>query len=560
MSENDPIEAGDGTETDEYEVCKIDDVGVEDLREYLENEYGDEPELVREHHPEYYDELFDEADETVSEAGNEAVGTAPDEGTSGESAGSTVEFEDGRTTINEEPDSSEDQGDGDSSSQVDHPDMVGMSNKWYLIGVGGAGNRIVDTVLMRQDALENTSSVRSRVWRKALTDYAMLNSNISDLKDTYYAEELNEMGEMELLQKCMIGYNHDENDHTGCGSDWTKGKEYIKHDFETDENLLDPGGRWAITIDKIYRSQAVMIAHSVTGGTGCGAAPELAKHLQDEFDGRKSIFGSVVLPDEKFDGMGPQTVMNGTIGIARMARHADAVIPFQNGELKRMESILIDIAEADRHTRFQDPNRALITFFEIFSMAAIGEQGIKGDDFDISDSLNPIDFRRPISTDYGFDPGAVLAPVLSKSDATSMSESTLGTLVRQALFTNRFVDFKPETAWGGTFVFYGPRDRIDEDLIDSEFRDIVFGKDYLAASGEHPLGVEVDTNYIYVEDLEEVYLWGLLWNPVIESLEEMREKAEEFKGLEFRGAKPVRKNWEVVEALSSMLGRENMGG
>lgn len=598
----------DGTEpgNDEYIVCEIDGVAVEDLQGYLSDEYGDDPELVREHYPEQYDELFGSTDEssTATDAASDSETSEPqddddifadpderstDEASTGvDDGGSSSGLTDsgspsGTGSASETSAGRADSGvdtigsgsrtngasDGSSTGQATDATDVnaaaaagndpGMANKWYLIGIGGAGNRVVDTVLMRKEALQNTSNPRSDLWDHALTGYTLLNNNISDLSETFYAEELKEFGDRKLVQNCAIGFSHDDG-LDGSGKDWTKGREYMKTDLDADDNLLSPSGRWEITEDRLLRSQAIMIAHSVTGGTGCGAAPELARHFNDELSTNKRVFGTIVLPSEEEDGDGPQAVMNGTVGTARMAKHADAIIPFENSRLKQVEEILVDVPNADRHRR-DKINSALVTFLEIFSMAAIGEQGIEGDDFDLSDSLNPINWRRPKESEYGYDPAAVLAPVISKSEAGEMSKSTLEMLVRSALHNNRLSDFDPTTAWGGSFVFYGPEERLDEDVISSSFSDIMLDERNLDGNDvDHPLGVEINDYIIHVEDLDKVYLWGVLWNPMIDSLKEMYDDAKEYKDLNFRGAEAVNENWDSVEALFSMLGRENMGG
>jgi hypothetical protein len=59
--------------------------------------------------------------------------------------------------------------------------------------------------------------------------------------------------------------------------------------------------------------------------------------------------------------------------------------------------------------------------------------------------------------------------------------------------------------------------------------------------------------------LEDVYLWGTLWNPEMPSLSEMYEHALTMKqdGNSQLSA-GIREEWSQVESLFDCLGRENM--
>lgn len=557
-----------------FTQCEICGKGVTNIKKHCKNEHVaedilDEEGILEETYPNIFDEIVSE----------EIPASHPDpddfSGFEYETESTTSNRESTESAVSEaELDASagtDGQSDGSStesandSSSTDEESTMG--NKWYLIGVGGAGNRIVDTILMRRASLNNTQKPLAGVWSQALAGFGLLNANLGDMMNTYYYEEMNNMSENELLKRCVIGKNHDDNDFTGCGQNWDLGREFIEKDFEDGSNPMSPNGRWDIVMDQLGRSQAAMICHSVTGGTGCGSAPVLAREIKDSDNiKRKSVFGTVVIPSDEEDGDGPLVHMNGCVGTARMAKYSDALMIFENDALESLNPELDEMEGVKRYPHYKDMNNALMRYFEIFSMASIDGNEIEGEDFDINDSLEPINWRRPANKDYYSDsddefdePANILAPIIARSRAESLNKTTMQTLAHNALQENLLADFDPTTAWGGTFVFYGPKEKLSGNVNKKEFQNFVL-REYLDQDPDESSLVEINTSVINVNSLDSIYLWGFLWNPKVESLEDMLQTAEQYRDTNIRGAEPVQERWNVVEGLFDLLGRENMGG
>lgn len=559
----------DSVESDEVhddffkcEVCQTGFTDKEDFDDHIQERHHDQPAEVREEYGNRFDSVLDEpespADNDTADIDEEQYEATTVDGSVGNESQSissqSPKIEEGTAGEDEEA------------------NQATMGNKWYIAGVGGAGGRIVDSILLRKNSLEDTSKPLAGVWQQALTGHTILNTNHNDITNTFYYEELNSgWTENELLNGSTIGIDHPDNDYTGCGQNWTLAKEFIRHDFADGDNPIEnPSSGYKIEKDRISQSQAVMVTNSVAGGTGCGAAPILAKEIK-KLDVRKNkkIFGSLVLPAEEEEGEDDMANMvNGCAGTARMAKYVDAVLIFENGNLESANSELEDTEGLEIYKQYEEKNNAILKYFEIFSMASIDDAEILGDDFDINDALEPINLLRPRNKDYYEDdpedenhpfpePGNILAPVIARSRATEMTAQSIEMLAERALNQNKLADFDPSTAWGGTFVFFGPEEKLDSNVIYGKFDDLV-QNEYL----EKPDGYSyVSTNnyIITVSDLDSVYLWGFLWNPKMESINRMYDAAEHVKGDGNRLAEGLDGIWDTVEGLQKLMGRDNMG-
>jgi len=551
------------TDDEGFSQCELCGTGImpeDDLQDHIEQSHYTEPAKVREYYGDKFDNLFEEdADENDEIEESELFGrNARRKKTSLKDAESQSE----KATKEESSEEGTQEPQTSSSSGA-------IGNKWYLIGVGGAGGRIVDSILSRKHSMEGTDKPLAGVWEKALTGHTILNTNWNDFQGTFFFDEMNaEMEESDLLNGNTIGIEHPENDYRGCGENWQTGKEYIEHDFD-DGNPIEEGDGYNIRSDDLPKSQAVMIANSTAGGTGCGAAPVLAREIK-KLDNikEKKIFGSVVLPSESDDEDDVSSMANGIAGTARMARYADAVLVFENGCLEMAAAELDFIDDLERHSQYANKNNAILKYFEIFSMASIGVSGIGGADFDINDALGPLEKIRdqdkeyyPNETEDDMDfskPGNILAPVIAKSSRNEMTEQTIELMTERALRQNQLADFDPSTAWGGTFVFFGPEEKLDNDLITGKFNDLV-EEEYLDVPDGRTY-IRANPNMITVDRLDSVYLWGFLWNPDIESINRMYEAAEWAKGDGTLTGSMTDDAWPVIEGLMEQTGRENMGG
>lgn len=557
--------AGSVVGDSEWEECKICETATKDMSAHIESKHLDDLGAVQE----YYDDRFDSIIEEEMDFENEYRARGRTESHTSTESEASQSSGSSESTSGGDPD--EDIG---TSTYSEDSEITLSGEKWYLIGVGGAGNRIADSILHRRESLKDKSHPLSSVWESALTGFSMLNSNRGDLTNTVFYQEMNpDIDRNNLINNNMIGVGHAENDYTGCGRDWSLGKEFIENDFEDDDNPIRDASGYDIEPDKLVQSQAVMITTSVTGGTGCGAAPVLARKIKNLDMGKnKTVLGSVILPSEEKGEDGPIIRSNGCTGAARMSRFTDAIMVFENDKLEEANPELDQIEGLERYPKYEDKNNAITKYFEIFSMASIDDPKVRGDDFDINDALRPINRRRPQDDsiykngDTGLDedakefdqPGLVLAPVIARSAASDMNTTSLEGLAERALENNKLADFDPATAWGGTFVFFGPENKLDGQLIDNEFTSLVEER-YL----DKPDGftyVDTDVKAIHVDMLDSVYLWGFLWNPEVRSLEKMYESAEKVKEGNRDISKSVEGVWGTVEGMFKLLGRQNLEG
>ncbi|ELY44703.1 FtsZ/tubulin family protein [Natronorubrum tibetense] len=448
--------------------------------------------------------------------------------------------------------------------------------KWFLIGVGGAGNNILDAVLLRRETLEENNERRARIWKGGLAGYGLLNTNVSELEQTYYAQEEKEYSRNDLLPNSIIGFG--KHDYAGAGYRWDIGKELIEADFADDADPFRE--RWDLRKDRIQDSQAVMFVHSVTKGTGCGSTPVLAEKirnqvLENDFVVPKPLFSSIVIPSKgtEYSEFGGRAKVNGIVGLARASRTVDAIIPFDNNRLENVQADIrprIDRLDEYNPPQYQEINKPLVAFLEAFTMSSVPQfldrdatMSIMGDVFDPADSFRPVQDKYRHDPDNEFTPAVILAPVLGRSRANSFDRSKLEILVRNALFQNKLAEFDPTTAWGGTFLVYGPEEKmaeVSEFVADGTLSNIIAGEQFLDAGGTSGIeSIDIHLKQLVTPYLDDVYLWGTLWNPEMPSLEEMYNHAQTLKQEgNSQQAENVRDAWENVETLFSCLGRENM--
>jgi hypothetical protein len=172
-----------------------------------------------------------------------------------------------------------------------------------------------------------------------------------------------------------------------------------------------------------------------------------------------------------------------------------------------------------------------VAFLEAFTMSSTPQfvdqdatMSIRGNVFDVADSFRLVEDKYPASMPPEDRPAVVLAPVLGRLRSATVSESKLEILARQALDQNRLAEFDPSTAWGGNFMIYGPEEKmeaVNEYVIDGRVQEIITGPDFLDA--DNTTGVEtvdVQMNQLVTPELDDLYMWGMLWNPEMPALED----------------------------------------
>jgi len=580
------------------------------LRSHLANRHGNEPAEVRDEYPDQYEELFADgelAPEWRSTGNGPESGTAtePDatgstgrtgdrgenevstgDGATGRTAAGGDGTTGGRTTAASSPPAESRNAAGVDTRDEDEASGYGGTvdgfqggKKWLMIGVGGAGNHIIDAILMRRDTLHERNDALAGVWEGGLADYGSINTNIVELADTYYAQVDREYDRQQLLTNSMIALG--QHNHQGAGRRWTVGRKLMRADFDGETNALRD--RWDISEKSLEASQAVMLVHSVTKGTGCGATPVLAENLREMADGlreveelavTKPILSSVVIPKE--DEFGGSEMVRGVVGMAHLSRAVDGIIPFDNerlGEVKADISVNIDDGQLRAYNprNYVDINKLLVAFLEAFTMSSTPQnydreatQRINGEVFDVPDSFRPAEPKYPMDGDSDHQPAVIMAPVIGRSHASSFDRSTLNTLARTALFKGQLIDFEPDTAWGGSFMIYGPEEKMADiaPLVNAgELSEILSGEEFLDRGSVGPgKSIDLYVNQLVVPEMDSVHLWGVLWNPTVPPLVRMYEHVKELtEQSESQQAENVREVWPLVEALFGAMGRDAMG-
>lgn len=456
--------------------------------------------------------------------------------------------------------------------------------KWAMIGVGGAGNRILDSVLMRTANLRDRDDSEN-IWEGALQSYMMLNTNTNEVAGTWYVDKMG-WARTDVETRMLIGYT--SGGGSGAGRNPGRGKKWMRDDLYGDDSP-DAFRRWPISLDGIRGAQSAMFLHSVVKGTGTGATPVLAKHIDQEVLGKRErsatpILSTTIIPREGSLKYNKEVGANAVLGIGRMASAADLVIVFDNarlGEMKENEEMLPPVyTEARRRESDHIPptqaiqNRALTLFLEAFSLSSNQEyreskqtRSLSGsltpesvdDGFDVPDSYWPIRMRYPKIEDKGMDehPAVIGAPVLNRADITMDDPDTFRMFVDSTLRKRRLVAFDPGTAWGGVFICFGPHEQMK------------YVSDYLSQYMLHEVledefdldldSAEVYAHQVVVPSVDHLYLWGVLWNPRLESLQRMKQHAENQikpRG-DYQGAL-LQDHWHEIEDAFQFLGRDNM--
>lgn len=457
--------------------------------------------------------------------------------------------------------------------------MDTAGKKWLMVGVGGAGNNIMDALLMRRDTLERNNDPLGQVWDQGIAGYAGLNSNINELTDTYYAQVDKEFSKQQLLQNSMIAYTF--HNHQGAGRRWRVGRRLMQVDFKDERNAIRD--RYEFSQKDVEASQAIMLIHSVTKGTGCGATPVLAENLREMTESRselladvgisKPILSSVVLPSA--DDFGNNEMVRGAVGMSYLAEAVDGIIPFDNEQLAAVQTDLeLTIDESDLKAfnppDYTDINKLIVAFLEAFTMSSTSyvrgqeSESVSGETLDVPDIFRPVEAKYPADDEREFRPAVVMAPVLGRLHGASFEPAKLDLLVRNALLQGQLTEFDPSSAWGGTFMIYGPEEKMNDVMpmvTSGQLKEIIGREEFLdremTNGGET---VDIYTHQMVVPHLDGVYLWGLVWNPKMPALEQMYQETKRLKDQASSDqAEALRDRWDVIEPLFDSLGRENMG-
>lgn len=472
---------------------------------------------------------------------------------------------------------------GSESEPVDEPasssgssatQRAAVGNKFSIFGVGGAGNHILDAFLMRRDTLDDRNSRLVRAWEGGIQTYIPLNTNNSEVLGTYYAQRDQSLDRTAAVQRCVLGF--DNMTGQGAGEDPIAGIERVESDIDNAPDHTFT--RWPFTDGDVDRAQAGLFLHSVVKGTGTGATPPLARYIRDDVLEREGRYDTpmvsfTILPNERRveQARSSKYAENCGFGFGRMATEVDLIIPFGNMRLERVAGDItpdIDGIEDFGHGH-GELNRPLVQFAEAFMLTSNAEmvdmdatsspgqnRGFGGGDdgFDVPDAFRPVADVYPLDEigEVG-QPGVVGAPVFGRLERRSIDESGLQTLINSALRHGRLVDFDPATAWGAVFILFGP-----EDIMETA---ATYINNYQTHSiVEEAVGeddIDIRFHQAVVDQVDNLHLWGLFWNPHLPALESMYEQTKAARERNDHRGKEFTERWERVEPVYNFLGKEN---
>lgn len=542
-------------------------ITVQEAERHLEEAHADEEVSVASVFSDVSAETFSDISSEESGGDGEVVGDNENSAPTSTSQSDEAGAETGSSRTGSDPTPSMADG-ASASSSSNAREAVGRRGKYSAFGVGGAGNKILDAMLMRRDTLREESSRLAKAWEGGLQTYLPLNTNDEEIVGGYYQKEDQEIRPEDVWNRCAIGI-----DPTGAGRDPEVGRKYMEDDIADAPNSTIRN--WPFKQDDIRRAQAVMLIHSVVKGTGTGATPVLAEYIREDILGQehdeignKPMMAISILPNEDWVETNPESTPNMAAGIGMMANRVNVILPFDNNRLAAVADDInteIKYPETVENNAYRRENKPLVKFLEAFMLSSNSEMvdddatsqlSTSGSDdgFDVPDSFRPAWRQYPVTEDGEDRPGVVAAPLMAVSDARrDIDEAGLGILIESALNHGLLVDCEPATAWGGTFIFFGPKEPMED--ISGHIRTGAVQEKMREVLGTNEL--RINLNQAVVPEVDRIHMWGLLWNPHMPSLEEMFEKAKEVKEKQSYEGRFLRSHWDEITPAYDYLGREN---
>jgi cell division GTPase FtsZ len=394
--------------------------------------------------------------------------------------------------------------------------------KWYLFGIGGAGCNIVDSILTRKYYLNEVDKDRylDRVWEMAIKDFRLFDTNTTGIKSSFIATKKGWSAE-KILVMCQLGL--DEGD-TGSGGDRIKGEEAMEYAIES-KNMDDFKFTQQDFI-KMKESQALMIIHSTTKGTGCGASPVFAGYLKEKMldaDAKnKMIISLTVLPDNTDIDNGI-VAGNAFIGLGKIVSSVDAVflcdnqalfekIPFGNNEHEYLKKSVPFMWKRNRH---------IVEFIEALSLqSSWANENPSG--VDLMDVIHPAQMSQENK-----DHAPILVPVLGKIEYSG--DITASDVTRLFLYTlegGKLAQCDYKNAKGASFIIYGSEDAMEqlEELIGNGTNIQEIARSFFNTEKKRKnISIFKTTR----KHLTKLYMLGLLWNPPLKAVDMMEERVDE---------------------------------
>jgi len=235
--------------------------------------------------------------------------------------------------------------------------------KLALVGVGGAGSRLVDTIRGIETAGD-----------RQLCHGNLLTVDISRTVD-------DEFDHVPTDQRVTIGDTHREVD-AGVDGDQDLAVDIIRTDFPEIHRTLD-----SITMRKL---DGVLVVAGLGGGTGSGAGAVLVERLQDLYD--KPVYVLGVLPAEAEGG---HAALNAARSLRSLVPAADSVMLFDNDRWIDADAAHADAGAADTDTdvgeQYERANRELASrVVALFARGDADPAGIGANTLDSSDLIRTL--------------------------------------------------------------------------------------------------------------------------------------------------------------------------
>jgi hypothetical protein len=393
--------------------------------------------------------------------------------------------------------------------------------KWYLVGIGGAGCNLVDSVLARKYYLLNEgdkSGYLSRVWEMAIQDFKLFDTNTTGIISSFIAKT-EKWNEAKILTYCQLG---GKDGTVGGGCDRLEGERAMEQTINS-ENM----SRFKLRredIIKINESQAILLMHSTTKGTGCGASPVFAKYLKDkvlEDAKNKMVISFTVLPDEEEIDSG---IVGGNafIGIGKIVSTVDAVflcdnqalfkIPFGNIERESLESRVPFMWKRNRH---------IVEFLEALSLQSSWANDEDPAGFDLMDAIHPARMSQE-----KHDHAPILVPALgSVGYSEKVDTQIIKSLFITTLMGGKLAQCDYKRAKGASFVIYGPKVAMDqlEELRGSGVNVVQIARSFLEVENKHK---NISVFYTTRKHLKKLHMLGFLWNPPLKAVDMMEKRVD----------------------------------
>jgi cell division GTPase FtsZ len=315
--------------------------------------------------------------------------------------------------------------------------------KLALVGVGGAGSRIVDAIRGVE-----ADGDRTLCYGNLLT--VDISRTIGDGFDHVPQE-----------RRVTIGDTHREVDD-GVGGDQDLAVEVARDDFPEIQRALD-----SITMGKL---DGVLVAAGLGGGTGSGAGAVLVERLQELYDKPVYVLGVLPATDD-----GGRAALNAARSIRSIVPAADSTLLFDNDRWVGAGAESGDGADDDAvEDRYGRANRELADrVVTLFARGGLDPSSIGANTLDSSDVVRTLSPGGVASVGYAAieledDGGGILSWLRSllpgDRDAGESEERTdagkIQSLVRQALNSQLTVPCEVSSAERVLVVLSGPPEKL----------------------------------------------------------------------------------------------------